>query len=218
MATLADLLALTIVWGCLLNFRRRLPLGVSVLVSLLAIMWMDSFIFITLAFGNTPDFWPILKGTLVSRSVVALIATPVLTLYLIWEIRRHGWRFQSLPALALFRLGDLEKELKSARHDLVKSTEELQQVEDRYVASVEDMPLMEAPEGADEKRLAKVEAGRARMLAKAQEKYGFQVEPMCSPKEPIVEDGQQPLGVPCRPRALGSHQIAEQLSHDGDPL
>jgi PAS domain S-box-containing protein len=141
-ATLADLLALTVVWGCLNNYRRQLPLGVSVMVSLLAIMWMDSLIFITLAFGDSPSFWPTLKGTLVSRSVVALIATPVLTLYLIWEIKRHGWKFRSLPALALFKLGDLERELKSARHDLVKSNEELQQVEDRYEASVEDMPLM----------------------------------------------------------------------------
>ena len=141
-ATLTDLLALTVVWGCLINVRRRIPLGVSVLVSLLAIMWMDSLIFITLAFGDSPGYWSTLKGTLVSRSVVALLATPVLTMYLAWEIKRHGWRFQSLPALAIFKLGELERELRTARHNLVKSTEELQRVEDRYEASVEDMPLM----------------------------------------------------------------------------
>lgn len=59
-----------------------------------------------------------------------------------------------------------------------------------YRRRVEDMPLMEAPEGADEKRVAKVEAGRARMLAKAQDKYGFKIEPLCSPQEAIVEDGR----------------------------
>ena len=59
-----------------------------------------------------------------------------------------------------------------------------------YRRRVEDMPLMDAPEGADEKRLAKVEAGRARMLAKAQEKYGFNMEPLCSPKSAIIEDGR----------------------------
>jgi ferredoxin--NADP+ reductase len=59
-----------------------------------------------------------------------------------------------------------------------------------YRRRVEDMPLMDAPEGADARRIAKVEAGRARMLAKAQEKYGFQMEPLCSPQAAIVEDGR----------------------------
>ena len=59
-----------------------------------------------------------------------------------------------------------------------------------YRRRVEDMPLMDAPEGADEKRIAKVEAGRARMLAKAQEKYGFNMEPLCSPQAALVENGQ----------------------------
>ncbi len=59
-----------------------------------------------------------------------------------------------------------------------------------YRRRVEDMPLMEAPEGADEARLEKVRNGRARMLAKAQEKYRFDVEPLCAPDELIVEDGR----------------------------
>jgi PAS domain S-box-containing protein len=65
-----------------------------------------------------------------------------LTLYLIWEIRRHGWRFQSLPVLAIFKLGELERELKIARIDLVRRALALRESEDRYHASVEDMPLM----------------------------------------------------------------------------
>ncbi len=141
-AILADLLALTMVWGFLNRYRRRMPLGLTVLISLLSIMWMDSLIYIALAFGEAPDFWPILKGSLVSRSLVALAVTPPLTLYLVWEIRRHGWRFGSLPVLAIFKLGELERELKSARSDLVKGAEALRESEDRYEASVEDMPLM----------------------------------------------------------------------------
>jgi PAS domain S-box-containing protein len=141
-ATLTDLLALTMVWGLLNKYRRRIPVAVSVMVSLLSVMWMDSLIYITLAFGGLPSYWPILKGSLVSRSLVALAATPPLTMYLTWEIRRHGWRFESLPVLAIFKLGDLEKKLKSARSDLVKGAEALAESEARYYASVEDMPLM----------------------------------------------------------------------------
>ena len=141
-AILTDLVALTVVWGLLNKYRRKLPLAMSVGLSLLSIMWMDSIIFATLAFGDAPNYWSILKGMLVSRSLVALAATPPLTIYLIWEIRHHGWRFGSLPVLAIFKLGELEKELKTARNDLVKGAEALRESEDRYIASVEDMPMM----------------------------------------------------------------------------
>ena len=141
-ATLTDLLALTVVWGFLNKYRRRIPLAMSVLLSLLSIMWMDSLIYITMAYGGSADYWPILKGTLVSRSMVAVVATAPLTLYLIWEIRNYGWRFESLPVLALFKLGDIERELNTVRSDLVKGAVALRESEDRYKASVEDMPLM----------------------------------------------------------------------------
>ena len=59
-----------------------------------------------------------------------------------------------------------------------------------YRRSDEDMPLMEMPDGADEKRQEKVRAGRKKMLAKAMEKYRFKFEPLCAPDGLIVEDGQ----------------------------
>ena len=59
-----------------------------------------------------------------------------------------------------------------------------------YRRRIEDMPLMEAPEGADAARLAKVEAGRRKILEKAMEKYFFKVEPLASPDGLLVEDGR----------------------------
>jgi ferredoxin/flavodoxin---NADP+ reductase len=59
-----------------------------------------------------------------------------------------------------------------------------------YRRSEADMPLMEMPDGADEKRREKVYAGRKKMLAKAMEKYRFRFEPLCLPDGLIVEDGQ----------------------------
>jgi hypothetical protein len=59
-----------------------------------------------------------------------------------------------------------------------------------YRRRVEDMPLMSAPEGADEARIKKVEAGRRRMLDKATDKYRFKVEQLCAPDSLIVEDGR----------------------------
>ena len=59
-----------------------------------------------------------------------------------------------------------------------------------YRRRIEDMPLMEAPEGADAARTAKVELGRRRILEKAMEKYQFRVEPLAAPDGLVVEGGR----------------------------
>ena len=77
-----------------------------------------------------------------------------------------------------------------AGHDLEYDDLGLEGCKLFYRRRVEDMPLMDAPEGADEARLEKVRAGRARMLAKATDKYRFEVEPLSAPDGLVVEDGQ----------------------------
>ncbi|MBY0401254.1 FAD-dependent oxidoreductase [Myxococcota bacterium] len=59
-----------------------------------------------------------------------------------------------------------------------------------YRRRVEDMPLMSAPEDADAARIAKVEAGRKRMLEKSTEKYLFKLEPLSAPEGLLVENGR----------------------------
>lgn len=57
-----------------------------------------------------------------------------------------------------------------------------------YRRRIEDMPVMSAPEGADEARIKKVEAGRVRMVEKSTSKYLFKIEPLSAPDGLIVED------------------------------
>ena len=59
-----------------------------------------------------------------------------------------------------------------------------------YRRRIEDMPLMSAPEGADEARIKKVEAVRRRMVDKATDKYRFKIVPLSAPDGLIVEDGR----------------------------
>lgn len=87
----------------------------------------------------------------------------------------------------------LELEVKGipktlAKYDLVWSDLGLSGATIYYRRRVEDMPLMSAPEGADEARVQKVEAVRRRMLEKAMEKYRFEVEPLCAPEGLLVEN------------------------------
>lgn len=63
-----------------------------------------------------------------------------------------------------------------------------------YRRRIEDMPLMEAPDGADAARKAKVELGRRRILEKAMEKYRFRVEPLAAPDGLLVE-GERLVGL-----------------------
>ena len=59
-----------------------------------------------------------------------------------------------------------------------------------YRRRIEDMPLAEIPEDADEKRREKTMNARKRLLEKAQEKYRFQVEPLAAPEALLVENGR----------------------------
>jgi ferredoxin--NADP+ reductase len=57
-----------------------------------------------------------------------------------------------------------------------------------YRRDAESMPLAEVPEGADEKRVAKVRASRRKLLDKAMEKFRFKLEPLCMPDGLIIEN------------------------------
>jgi NADPH-dependent glutamate synthase beta subunit-like oxidoreductase len=59
-----------------------------------------------------------------------------------------------------------------------------------YRRRPEDMPLAEIPDDADEKRKEKILSARKRLLEKAQEKYGFQVEPLAAPEALVIEGGR----------------------------
>jgi len=77
-----------------------------------------------------------------------------------------------------------------------------------YRRAEADMPLVEMPEGADPKRREKVAASRAKLLAKAMEKYRFHFEPLCAPDGLIVE-GDRLVGLRFRrTRVEGSRVVS----------
>jgi NADPH-dependent glutamate synthase beta subunit-like oxidoreductase len=59
-----------------------------------------------------------------------------------------------------------------------------------YRRRVEDMPVVEVPEGATAERIAKIEGARKKLLDKAMEKYRFRIEPLCAPDAAIEENGR----------------------------
>jgi NADPH-dependent glutamate synthase beta subunit-like oxidoreductase len=59
-----------------------------------------------------------------------------------------------------------------------------------YRRRVEDMPLVDIPDGADEERVAKTKKSRQTILDKATRKFMFNIEPLSAPDELIIEDGE----------------------------
>ncbi len=59
-----------------------------------------------------------------------------------------------------------------------------------YRRRIEDMPVVEFPDGASDERRAKVEATRKKLLDKAMEKYRFRIEPLSAPDGLVVENDQ----------------------------
>jgi NADPH-dependent glutamate synthase beta subunit-like oxidoreductase len=59
-----------------------------------------------------------------------------------------------------------------------------------YRRRIEDMPVVEVPDGATDERRAKIENARRKLLEKAMEKYRFRIEPLSAPDGLVVEDGR----------------------------
>ncbi|MCP4005140.1 MAG: hypothetical protein GY725_13175 [bacterium] len=73
-------------------------------------------------------------------------------------------------------------------HDLTWKELGIQPATIFYRRRPEDMPLVNMPDGADDKMREKIEKSRARVLAKSQEKYLFEIEPLRAPVDLIVEN------------------------------
>jgi NADPH-dependent glutamate synthase beta subunit-like oxidoreductase len=78
-----------------------------------------------------------------------------------------------------------------------------------YRRAAADMPLMEMPDAADEKRREKVRTGRERMLAKAMEKYRFKFEPLCAP-DGLITEAARLVGLRFRRTAIEKGRVVPQ--------
>lgn len=87
----------------------------------------------------------------------------------------------------------IEIELKGipailARHGLAWEELDLRGCTLVYRRAIEDMPVMELPEGADDRVTAKVRAGRRKIVDKARSKFLFAVEAQATPVGLVIED------------------------------
>jgi NADPH-dependent glutamate synthase beta subunit-like oxidoreductase len=96
-----------------------------------------------------------------------------------------------------------------AGHDLAFEDLGLEGCTIFYRRDVEDMPLSEIPEGATPERVAKVRAGRRRILEKATRKFLFTLEPLCAP-DGLLTEGDRLVGLRFRRTKIEQGRVVLQ--------
>jgi hypothetical protein len=119
LTTTVDLVFLAIVWEFLGSRHVGLKLGLRTFFTLLGVMWLDVLLFSTLAFAGTPAYLSIMKGTLVTRFLVAAMAFPMLYAYIHWESKKRDHKLENRPVLSILRqIAEIEEELTEAQREI----------------------------------------------------------------------------------------------------
>jgi diguanylate cyclase (GGDEF)-like protein/PAS domain S-box-containing protein len=131
LTTMADMVFLAVAWEYMHDRFQGVPLLVRTFFTLLGVMLLDVVLFNTGAFAGEAGYWSILAGTFSERVVVALVATPVLWVYLHWQTQHRGESIRRQPILAILReLTDVRQELGAAQQELEYRRHMMQQLHD----------------------------------------------------------------------------------------
>ncbi len=122
--TIADLLFLAIAWEFLGRAKRGIGLRTRLFLTLLGVMVLDVVLFSSGAFAGHPEYLTIMKGTLLSRLLVSLLAWPLLTIYVNAQRRRPGGAIENRPVLAILRqVAEMRRELTQAQLEIERRRE-----------------------------------------------------------------------------------------------
>ncbi|MCK5836510.1 MAG: hypothetical protein KAH09_04535 [Desulfobacula sp.] len=118
-AALVDLVFLAMTWEFLGKPNLNLKLWSRAFLTLLGVMWLDVFLFATMAFIGTPSYISIMKGSLISRFIISLFAFPFLCGYLYWQNKKTGIVIENRPVLAILKqVAEIEMELSQAQQEI----------------------------------------------------------------------------------------------------
>jgi PAS domain S-box-containing protein len=140
LAIVADVFFLAIFWE-LIGKIKRLPMFIKIFLVIFGVFLLDAVIFTTGVFWGNPVYLSILKGHLIVRFVLAVIATPFIVIYLntdkydeekrdkpktIWEILNFHSDLES-------KIENMEEVLKEEK----KLEEELKKSEEKYALALQ---------------------------------------------------------------------------------
>lgn len=123
-ATAIDLIFLAMAWEYLGKTAINFKLLLRSFLTLLGVMWLDVLLFSTGAFAGQPDYLAIVQGTLISRLIISIFASPFLWLYLHWQNNRPDVTIEARPVLAIVKqFADIKNELTQAQLEITRRKE-----------------------------------------------------------------------------------------------
>lgn len=130
-AFLADMFVIAVFYQGIRNFSPKMPDWLNIGLSLLAALWTDAIVFALIADFGTADFFSLLPGYLVSKTISALILWPPTAIYLINIAPRRlgfmGASHRRTLDLVFGNVQKVKKELHRAETDLRQLNEQLEQ-------------------------------------------------------------------------------------------
>lgn len=118
-AMVFDFLCMSMVWEALGRRGSTIPYLFRIAICLLSAYWLDALIFSCGAYWGDPNFASILTGNLISRIVLTLCVAPLVTIYVVWESRRHHFEITPRRVMALLhQSARTELDLSDARHEI----------------------------------------------------------------------------------------------------
>lgn len=117
---LADLVFLAVAWEYWSRPRLNMHLWLRVFFTLLAVLWLDSVLFVSGVFLGEPGYFAQLKGSLLSRLLLCLSASPFFFAYLYLQSSGKRESGEGQPLLAIHH------EMASMRHELSTAQQELE--------------------------------------------------------------------------------------------
>ena len=130
-ATMIDLFFLAITWEYLGKPNLNLKLWLRAFLTLLGVMWLDVLLFATGAFAGKPEYFSIMKGTLISRLCISIFAFPFLYVYLSWQNRKPGIEIENRPVLAILKkVAEIELKLSHAQQEIERRKKAEQERDD----------------------------------------------------------------------------------------
>ncbi len=119
LTTIADMLFLAVAWEFLGSPNFRIKMWLRAFLTLLGVMWLDVLLFSTGAFWGTPQYLSIMQGSLYSRFLVSVFASPFLYLYIQWQNSKMGGTVSHRPVLAILsEVAEVRAELGMAQQEI----------------------------------------------------------------------------------------------------
>ncbi|GMW03509.1 MAG: hypothetical protein AMXMBFR84_46430 [Candidatus Hydrogenedentota bacterium] len=143
-AAFCDLLFLAFVWESLHRFKPTRILLVRVFLTLSGTLFLDTVLYLGLAYGDAAIFKAYVLGSLADRFIVSVWVAPILTAYVAWQRRVHGVDLGRGRVFAILqRSAKSERELVAAQREIALRTaveEALREKEEQFRTLVTNIP------------------------------------------------------------------------------